>query len=121
LPNIASCQPGTKCLSGVCQGRCDPANAQSCPPGNLCLAAAGSFYCTPDTSGEGGGTAGTGGGTSGTGGGRTGTGGGVAVVGGGTAGGNVNVNNMGCGCSGAEATLPFALLGLALLSRRRRA
>ncbi|MBL8939805.1 MAG: hypothetical protein JNM69_34945, partial [Archangium sp.] len=117
LPNISSCQPGTRCLSGVCQGRCDPGNLSSCPPGHLCQPLGAEFYCAVDTSGQGGGGAGGGGGTT-NGGGRPGTGGG-AVTGGGSAGGTVMVNNMGCTCQGVDAGVSLlALLGLALLRRR---
>ncbi len=118
LPNISSCQPGTRCISGVCQGRCDPANPNSCPAGHLCQPVGPEFYCAVDNSGQGGGGAGGGGGTP-NGGGRTGTGGGVAITGGGSAGGNVMVTNMGCNCQGADGGLSLlALLGLALLRRR---
>lgn len=120
LPNISSCQPGTRCISGVCQARCDPANTQSCPAGHICSAIANDFYCAVDTSGEGGGSAGTGGGSAG--GGTRPTAGGF-VAAGGAAGGNVMVNNMGCVCQGdgggvlSSLGLLFAVLGL----RRRRA
>ncbi len=115
LPNISSCQPGTRCISGVCQGRCDPMNPQTCPAGHVCTPLANDFYCTVDTSGEGGGTATAGGGA---GGGRRPTGGGTAV-GGGAAGGNVMVNNMGCTCQGQGGAL-FSALSVLLLAARRR-
>lgn len=117
LPNIASCQPGTRCISGVCEARCDPMNVRSCPIGRVCTAVGGTFYCAPDTSGEGGGSAGGGGGSPTSGGrppmaGSSGTGGGT---GGGT------VTTVPCSCSGTEAgpTVLLALSVLAALRRRR--
>jgi uncharacterized protein (TIGR03382 family) len=117
LPTIASCQPGTRCLSGVCEGRCDPMNPNTCPVGRVCTARIGDeWYCTEDTSVNGGGSAGTGGGGMvSSGGGRA---GGSSGVGGGAAGGGT-VNNMGCACQSGSASM--ALLGLAaMLIRRRR-
>lgn len=116
LPNIASCQPGTRCISGVCQGRCDPSNPQTCPSGHVCTALANDFYCTVDNSGQGGGSSGTGGG--GTSGGRA-TGGGF-VAAGGAAGGTVTVNNMGCTCQGGGGGLLAALAALLFSTRARR-
>jgi hypothetical protein len=113
LPNITSCQPGTRCISGRCQGRCDPMNPQTCPNGHVCVPLDNDFYCTIDTSGEGGGNAAGGGG-------RRPSGGGAA--GGGAAGGaNVMVNNMGCTCQGEGGALFSALSVLLLATRRRRA
>jgi hypothetical protein len=117
---VASCQPGTKCLSGVCQPRCDPNNLQTCPPGHLCNALFGDFYCTPDNSGQGGGT--SGGGGSNTSGGRP-TAGGLPVGGGAAGGGGVTVNNMGCACQGSSGGMVLvALASLVVMQRpfRRR-
>jgi hypothetical protein len=118
LPEIASCQPGTRCLSGFCEGRCDPMNPNTCPIGRVCTFQLGSeFYCQEDTSVNGGGSAGTAGGTSGTGGGRPSGG----VGGGAAGGGNVNVNNMGCTCQSVDPSLAlFALAGLIVRARWRR-
>lgn len=109
---ISACQPGTKCISGVCQARCNPSDIFSCPIGTICKPLFNDNYCTIDTSGEGGGSAG--GGTTSSAGGRP------SGVGGGTAGGGlVVVNNMGCACQGTDAGV-LAWLLAPLLGRRRR-
>lgn len=114
LPNIATCQSGTRCISGTCQSRCDPSNAQTCPAGHLCTALGSEFYCTVDTSGEGGGTAG--GGTTARSGGRAGGG----TTAGGSAGGGT-INNMGCACQSVSAELWLLAPLLLGFARRRRA
>jgi hypothetical protein len=108
LPNIASCQPGTRCVAGVCESKCDPMDPNTCPAGRVCTVQQGAnWYCTPDLSGEGGGPA-TGGGPSGPGGGRA-----VPTVGGGSAGGMTMVTNMGCNCQ--TQALPWPLWGLLVM------
>ncbi len=122
LPNIATCQAGTRCISGICSPRCDLNDPTTCNNGRVCRAVAGQGYCVEDTSGEAGGTA-QAGGTAPTAGGRgggstfTGTGGGRA---GGAGGGGTTVTNMGCGCTSFSGLWPVVPLALAVLSRRRR-
>jgi uncharacterized protein (TIGR03382 family) len=104
---VGACGTGLLCLSGQCEGQCDPHGKSDCPILTQCMELAsspGTFVCQPVDFGGGGGDQGSGGG-----GGTHHTGGG-GVGGGGT--------DSGCGCGSAEGL--FALAGLLVLRRRRR-
>lgn len=114
MPDVHSCQSGTKCIQGNCRPRCDPM-ASTCVVGTTCRdIGTGVFYCQDEiVSGGGGGGGATGGG------GARGGGSGAATGGGGGSGGGTM--DLGCGCGASGGPLGALVLGVVALMRRRKA
>ncbi|MFT3707770.1 MAG: hypothetical protein QM817_08895 [Archangium sp.] len=111
MPEVHSCQSGTKCIQGTCRTRCDPM-LQNCPLSSTCRDFNGVFYCQDEIISTGGG-----GGTTGGGGGSRGGGGGTASGGGGGTGGGTM--DLGCGCGASGGPVGLLVFGLIGLLRRR--